>query len=56
MRNLIWVLIVLSALSFVLAVVTAWFGGDFLIQPEGFSFSSTNLALLAIALLLASKK
>lgn len=57
MRNLILVLIVLSALNFVVAAITALVGSGFLgVASEGFSNACTNLALLAIALLLASKR
>jgi hypothetical protein len=41
----------LSALAFILAVVTN-FTGDLLTTAEGFSRASANLALLAIALVL----
>lgn len=52
MRALAKVLIALAALAFVLAVVTAFAGRLMQVQPEGFSRASTNLALLAIALVL----
>jgi hypothetical protein len=52
MRALAKVLIALSALAFVLAVVTAFTGRLMDLQPEGFSRASANLALLAIALVL----
>jgi hypothetical protein len=57
MRTLAWVLIALSALGFVLAVVgsqVSWilFG----VTSEGYSRACTNLALLAIALLMISGK
>jgi hypothetical protein len=51
MSTVVKALIALSALAFVLAVVT-YFTGPFVAQPEGYSRASTNLALLAIALLL----
>jgi hypothetical protein len=50
MRNLINVLICLSALGFVLAVISAFAGRIAGITPEGFSQGCTNLALIAIAL------
>ena len=57
MKNLIWILIGLAALSFVLAAISATTKIYFLgVQPEGFSFACTNLALIAIALSLISKK
>ncbi|MEW6746685.1 MAG: hypothetical protein AB1486_28420 [Planctomycetota bacterium] len=56
MRNAMQGLIALSALGFVLAVITALAGRNFLgVQPEGFSRASANLALLAIALALVFK-
>jgi hypothetical protein len=42
----------LAAVAFVMAVITN-FSGDLLTTAEGFSRASTNLALLAIALVLA---
>jgi len=49
------VLIGLSALSFVVAVVTALSGVSILgAHPEGFSRACSNLALLAIALSVTS--
>lgn len=56
MRSLIWVLIALSAVGFILAVVAAYSGGLVGISAEGFSRGCSNLALLAIALMLATKK
>ena len=57
MRILIWLLIGLSALAFVLAVVSVLFTGRIMgISPEAFSRACANLALIAIALLLAQKK
>ncbi|MCZ6701745.1 MAG: hypothetical protein O6940_01750 [Ignavibacteria bacterium] len=51
MQNLIWLLIALSACLFVLAaILSVWHLAFIGVQPEGFSFASTNLALLAIAL------
>ncbi len=55
MRNIIWLLIGLSALGFAIAVAISLLGipiGN--VKPEGFSNACTNLALLAIALQLAS--
>lgn len=43
--------IALAAVAFVMAVITN-FTGDLLTTAEGYSRASTNLALLAIALLL----
>jgi hypothetical protein len=57
MRNLIWLLIALSAICILLAVVTGLTNNAFFgIAPEGYSNGSTNLALLAIALLLINGK
>ena len=56
MRNLIWILIIVSALSFVLAIIYSIMRIYVPVAPEGFSNACTNLSLLAIALLLASKK
>jgi len=56
-RNLVWVLIILSVVGFVGAVAGALTGRLFLgVQPEGYSRACTNLALIAIALLLAPEK
>lgn len=52
MGNLVRVLIGLAALAFVLAVVTHFAGPILRTQPEAYSRASTNLALLAIALVL----
>jgi hypothetical protein len=52
MGNLVRVLIGLAALAFVLAVVTHFAGPLLSTQPEAYSRASTNLALLAIALVL----
>lgn len=58
MRNVILALILLAALGFVLAVVLALSGrGDLMgVSVEGYSRACSNLALLAIALLLVSEK
>jgi hypothetical protein len=53
MRTLAKVLVGLAALAFVLAVVTAFTGRLMHVHPEGFSRACSNLALLAIALLVA---
>jgi hypothetical protein len=54
MRNLMWILIVLSAVAFVMAVVGALTHATILrVAPEGYSRASANLALIAIAVLLA---
>ena len=57
MQKFIIVLIGLAALSFLLAVLTA-FSGIFIIRipAEAYSRACTNLALIAIALSLLSKK
>ena len=57
MRNLTWGLIVLSAVGFVLAVVIVLLGQKIIgISSEAFSRACTNLALIAIALLLTTQK
>jgi len=53
MSNLVKALIALSALAFVLAVVTHFTGALASTEAEAFSRASTNLALLAIALVVA---
>jgi len=50
------VLISLSAVGFVFAVVSSFTGAILGISPEGFSRGCTNLALIAIALLLTLYK
>ena len=57
MRNLAMVLVGLSALGFILAVISALIVGSPImgISPEGFSRACTNLALIAIALIVCSK-
>jgi hypothetical protein len=56
-RNLTLVLIALSALGFVLAVVGTLFGQPIMgVAPEGFSRACTNLALIAIALVVISER
>jgi len=56
-RNLVWVLIALSALGFILAVVGVFVGRPILgVAPEGMSRTCTNLAVLAIALMMATHK
>ncbi|KPL11049.1 hypothetical protein AMJ85_04815 [candidate division BRC1 bacterium SM23_51] len=55
MKNVAWALIGLSALGFVGAVVLAVSSRGVLgVAAEGFSRACSNLALLAIALLLAT--
>ena len=57
MRTLTWILIVLSGLGFVLAVIGSLMGWAIMgVASEGFSRGCTNLALLAIALTVVSKK
>jgi hypothetical protein len=54
MANLIKALVALSALAFVLAVINSAFTGPIMQVPaESFSRASNNLALLAIATMLA---
>jgi len=55
MRNVAWILIAGSALGFIFAVIGS-LGGMRLcgVGPEACSRASTNLALIAIALLLVS--
>jgi hypothetical protein len=57
MKSLQMILICLSALGFVLAVITSLAGGPivFGVTAEGFSFASADLALIAIALSLYGK-
>jgi ABC-type amino acid transport system permease subunit len=52
MSNLVKALIGLSALAFVLAVLASFSGPILHTVAEGYSRASTNLALLAIALVL----
>jgi hypothetical protein len=52
MRALAKVLVGLAALAFVLAVVSSFTGRIMQVHPEGFSRACSNLALLAIALVL----
>jgi len=47
--NLTKVLVVLSAIVFIMAVITAVTGVGLGVSPEGYSRACTNLALLAIA-------
>ena len=54
MGNLVKALIGLAALAFVLAVVTHFAGPIVQTQAEAYSRASSNLALLAIALVLTS--
>jgi hypothetical protein len=53
MSSLVKALIGLSALAFVLAVVASFSGPIISTGAEAYSRASTNLALLAIALVLA---
>jgi hypothetical protein len=53
MSNFAKALTGLAALAFVLAVVTHFAGPLLRTQPEAYSRACTNLALLAIALVLA---
>jgi len=52
MSTLVKALIGLAALAFVLAVLTHFTGPIVRTQPEAYSRASTNLALLAMALVL----
>lgn len=52
MAHLAKALVGLAALAFVLAVFSNVTGVEFFTSPEGYSRASTNLALLAIALVL----
>jgi hypothetical protein len=52
MRNLAKVLVGLAGLAFVLAIVTTFTGRLMHVHPEGFSRACSNLALIAIALVL----
>ncbi len=55
MRNMAWVLIAGSAVGFIFAVIGSLACTRVLgVGPEACSRASTNLALIAIALLLAS--
>ncbi len=52
MDNVAKALIGLAAIAFVLATVTNFLGEPLFTSAEGFSSASTNLSLLAIALVL----
>jgi hypothetical protein len=52
MRTLAKVLVGLAGLAFVLAVAASFTGRIMHVHPEGFSRACSNLALLAIALVL----
>ena len=57
MKNLIWALIILAAVSFLFAIITVFVYIPFPnLATEGYSRACSNFALLAIALLLATKK
>ena len=56
MRNLIWIIVSLAVLGFVLAAVFVLFHVHCLgVTAEGLSRGCSNLALIAIALMLADK-
>lgn len=55
MRNFTIILICLSALGFVLAIISAFVGTIAGVTAEGFSHGCTNLALIAIALSMCCK-
>ncbi len=52
MKSIIIVLIGISALGFVIAIISALSGITFGVSAEGYSRASNNLALIAIALAL----
>lgn len=53
MKNIIIVLIGISALGFVLAIISTLLGGKFVgVSAEAYSRASNNLALITIALVL----
>jgi hypothetical protein len=56
MHNFIWLLVVLAAAAFVLAVVASLFGPVLGIWPEAFSRAANNIALIAIALALLADR
>lgn len=56
MHSFIWILVVLAAAAFVLAVVSSFFGPILGVWPEAFSRASTNLALISVALALLSDR
>jgi hypothetical protein len=54
MRHMMWILIALAAVAFVMAAVATLAGSSIMrVSAEGFSRASANLALIAIAVLLA---
>lgn len=54
MRRMMWILIILSAVGFVLAVAGSLAHVQILgVSAEGYSRACSNLALIAIAVLLA---
>ena len=55
MRTLAIILTCLSAVGFVLAIISAWIGPIAGVTAEGFSQGCTNLALITIALALLFK-
>ena len=56
MIRVAYILISLSCLAFVIAVIGSLFGIDFFnVDPEGFSRACSNLALIAIALMMLFK-
>jgi hypothetical protein len=56
MHSFIWILVVLAAAAFVLAVVSSFFGPILGVWPEAFSRAANNIALIAIALTLLSDR
>ncbi|MFH1251867.1 MAG: hypothetical protein V1715_12340 [bacterium] len=57
MRNLIWTIIGLAVLGFVLAAVFVLFNVHWLgLTAEGLSRGCSNLALIAIAIMMADKQ
>jgi hypothetical protein len=56
MHSFIWILVVLAAVAFVLAVASSFFGPILGVWPEAFSRAANNIALIAIALALLSDR
>jgi hypothetical protein len=56
MQSFIWILVVLAAVAFVLAVISSFFGPILGVWPEAFSRAANNIALIAIALAILSDR
>jgi len=56
MHSLIWLLVVLAAVAFVLAVISSFFGPILGVWPEAFSRAANNIALISIALALLADR